>query len=79
MRIPLLRGRWFDDNDRPDTVPVAIVSAVAGAPLLADQEDPLGKRFKMAADGPWFTVVGVSGDVVHNWFIASRGNSLSAD
>ena len=46
---------------------VAVVSASLVRRYWPDQ-DPLGKRFKLAADGPWFTVVGVSGDVVHNWF-----------
>ena len=68
LKIPLLRGRWFDDSDRPDTVQVAVVSASVVRRYWPD-EDPLGKRFKLADDGPWFTVVGVSGDVVHNWFL----------
>jgi putative ABC transport system permease protein len=67
LKIPLLRGRWFEDTDRPDTVQVAVVSASLARRYWPD-EDPLGKRFKLAHDGPWFTVVGVSGDVVHNWF-----------
>ncbi len=67
LKIPLLRGRWFEDTDRPGTVEVAVVSASLVRKYWPDQ-DPLGKRFKLAADGPWFTVVGVTGDVVHNWF-----------
>ena len=31
-------------------------------------DDPIGKRFKLAMDGPWIEVIGVSGNVVHNWF-----------
>ena len=67
MKIPLLRGRWFEDTDRTDTVQVAVVSASLVRRYWPD-EDPLGKRFKLAADGPWYAVIGVSGDVVHNWF-----------
>ena len=67
LKIPLLRGRWFEDGDRPDTVPVAVVSASLARRYWPDEE-ALGKRFKLAPDGPWLTVVGVSGDVVHNWF-----------
>ncbi len=67
MKIPLLRGRWFEDTDRTDTVQVAMVSASL-ARRYWPNENPLGKRFKLAHDGPWFTVVGVTGDVVHNWF-----------
>ena len=67
LKIPLLRGRWFDDGDRMGTVQVALVSASV-VERYWPNEDPLGKRFKLAHDGPWFTVIGVTGDVVHNWF-----------
>ncbi len=67
LKIPLVRGRWFEGTDRPDTVPVALVSASLARRYWPDQE-AVGKRFKLAADGPWMTVVGVTGDVVHNWF-----------
>jgi predicted permease len=67
LRVPLLRGRWFEDTDRIDTVQVAVVSASL-ARRYWPNEDPLDKRFKLAHDGPWFTVIGVCGDVVHNWF-----------
>ena len=68
MKIPLVRGRTFDDSDRVDGVQVAIVSATLARNYWGDS-DPIGKRFKLAIDGPWITVVGVSGDVVHNWFV----------
>ena len=35
-------------------------------------EDPIGRRVKVPK-GPWLTVVGVSGDVIHDWF--NRRNS----
>ena len=68
MKIPLIRGRQFDTSDRVDGQQVAIVSASL-ARAYWDENDPIGKRFKLAIDGPWITVVGVSGDVVHNWFV----------
>ena len=67
MKIPLLSGRWFEDTDRPGTVQVAVVSASVVRRYWPN-DDPLGKRFRLAHDGPWYTVIGVSGDVVHNWF-----------
>jgi putative ABC transport system permease protein len=67
LRIPLLRGRWFDDNDRADTAMVAVVSSAMARRYWGDT-DPIGKRFRIAADGPWISIVGVSGNVVHNWF-----------
>ncbi len=68
LKIPLVRGRWFDDSDRADGQQVAIVSAALAARYWGDS-DPIGKRFKLAVDGPWITVIGVAGNVVHNWFV----------
>ena len=67
LRIPLIRGRWFDDSDRLDSTAVAVVSTAVASRYWPD-DDPIGKRFKLAADGPWIEVIGVSGNVVHNWF-----------
>ncbi len=67
MRVPMLRGRGFTDDDRADTTAVAVVSTAVARRYWPEQ-DPIGKRFKLAADGSWITVVGVCGDVVHNWF-----------
>jgi putative ABC transport system permease protein len=68
MRIPLLEGRAFGSEDREDTAPVAIVSR-----KFADRHwpgaDPMGRRFRANDDDPWLTVVGVSGDVLHDWFL----------
>ncbi|MEZ5294423.1 MAG: ADOP family duplicated permease [Vicinamibacterales bacterium] len=65
--VPLLSGRGLTDADRPGTPEVAVVSR-----LLAEQywpgTDPLGRRFRLANDGPWITVVGVAGDVIQDWF-----------
>jgi len=68
MRIPLIAGRLFDDNDRVDTTQVAVVSSSLASRYWQGQ-DPIGKRFKLAIDGPWITVSGVVGDVVHDWFV----------
>ena len=67
MKIPLMRGRLFNDGDRPDTPLVAVLSTTLVRRYWGD-DDPVGKRFRLALDGPWITVVGVCGDVVHNWF-----------
>jgi putative ABC transport system permease protein len=65
MRIPLLRGRLFQDADGPDAPPVAIVNETMARKFWPDQ-DALGKRFKFDdADGktPWRTIAGIVGDV----------------
>ena len=75
MRIPVTRGRALDDSDRAGNTPVALVSTTLAASYWPDQ-DPIGKRFKTATDGPWITVVGVTGDVVHNWFTQRRDHTV---
>lgn len=62
---PLLRGRFFSVEDGPDAPRVAIVND-AMARRLWPGSDAVGRRFKPGprdADGPWFTVVGVVGDM----------------
>lgn len=68
MKIPLVRGRWFDETDRLETTAVAVIST-AVAERYWPNDDPIGKRFKLALDGPWLEVVGVSGNIRHNWFV----------
>jgi putative ABC transport system permease protein len=55
------------DADRTSTEQVAVVSR-----RLVDRYwpkgDAIGRRFRLAADGPEITVVGVVGDVLHDWF-----------
>ena len=68
LRIPLVRGRWFNDSDRSESTAVAVVSEGL-ARRHWGEADPIGKRFKVAIDGPWIEVVGVSGNVIHNWFV----------
>jgi putative ABC transport system permease protein len=67
MRIPLLFGRGLSATDRDGSQPVAVVSQQL-AERYWPTVDPIGRRFKLAEDGQWITVVGVAGDVVHDWF-----------
>src|SRR5579863_2626356 len=64
MRIPLLRGRWFDAHDSDGNVKVMVINET-----MADKfwpgESPLGQRVTMYDWGPPMTgeVVGVAGNV----------------
>jgi putative ABC transport system permease protein len=67
LQIPLRAGRPFTDSDTPATQPVVIVSKSLATKYWPNQE-PIGKRLKIADDGddktqPWRTVVGVAGNV----------------
>ncbi|HEY8147560.1 MAG TPA: ABC transporter permease [Vicinamibacteria bacterium] len=62
MRMPLLRGRSFDEADAERAARVVLVSA-ATARRYWPNDDPIGKRIRVVWDAEWRTVVGVVGDV----------------
>jgi len=65
MGHPLLQGRDFTDDDKGDSPQVCIVSR-AFAQRFWPGQNPIGKQVKWGRlDGPrpWFTVVGVVGDM----------------
>jgi putative ABC transport system permease protein len=62
---PLRRGRFFSIGDGPDAPRVAIINE-AMARRSWPGRDPVGRRFKFGprdSDRPWYTVVGVVGDM----------------
>jgi predicted permease len=70
MGIPLRRGRFFDDRDRLDTMPVVVIDEVLAQQAFGD-EDAVGKRLWMQDMGAEpLTVVGVVGHVRH-WGLAA--------
>jgi putative ABC transport system permease protein len=66
MRIPIQRGRAFTAADREGSAPVAIVSE-SMAKKYWPGEDALGRRLRIGK-GPWITIVGISGDIIQDWF-----------
>ena len=62
MDIPLLKGRFFTDQDNPGASPVAIISKSL-ARRLVPEEDPLGKRINVEGVKSPVEIVGVVGDV----------------
>jgi putative ABC transport system permease protein len=62
MGIPLLRGRWFNPQDRLKSPPVAVVSLSMARKFWPGQ-DAIGKRLRWGVRDPWQLIVGVVGDV----------------
>jgi predicted permease len=60
--LPIVEGRGFADTDDEDAPPVAVVTRAFAQRVWPDQP-ALGKRFKIAKNGPQIQVVGVSGDI----------------
>src|SRR5215207_2229929 len=71
IRIPLLKGRYFSDQDQRGDVGAAIVNETFAKRYFAS-EDPLGKRIRELGvnqnpgDPKQYEIVGVVGDVHHN-------------
>jgi predicted permease len=64
MRIPLLEGRYFNADDRPDSQPVVIVNESMAKHCWPGQR-AVGKRMHVGGPPmklPWATVVGVVAD-----------------
>jgi putative ABC transport system permease protein len=59
MRMPLLKGRDFDDSDREDGMRVAIINDTMAKKFWPNQ-DALGKRFKFYGDTEFRMVVGIA-------------------
>ncbi|HWZ32366.1 MAG TPA: ABC transporter permease [Bryobacteraceae bacterium] len=91
LGIALRRGRWFNDNDRPDSERVVLINETAARQFWPG-EDPVGKRVKwgvLQTPWPWMTVVGVVADVsqdaadkaiqphIYEPFMQSDSNAMS--
>jgi predicted permease len=68
LKIPLKRGRFFTDQDGVGQPPAAIVSESLVRSHLMNSR-PIGQRIQLGPQqehGPWFTIVGIVGDVRNN-------------
>ena len=70
LRVPLRAGRFLNDGDTAETLPVAVVNERFVRRYWRGQS-PLGRRFKLGppdSRSPWLTVVGVVGNIPHDPF-----------
>jgi putative ABC transport system permease protein len=81
IRIPLLKGRYFSEQDQRGDTGVAIVNETFARRYFTN-DDPLGKRIKELGvnqnegDPKQYVIVGVVGDVHHNSLIRSATPEL---
>ncbi|HEY4305510.1 MAG TPA: ABC transporter permease [Gemmatimonadaceae bacterium] len=73
MRIPVLFGRVYDDaNVRRGAFEAVVSRGFAEAHWHdATGQGAIGQRVRLDNDGPWFTIVGVSGDVRDSTLVES--------
>ena len=75
MGIPLRRGRMLDERDVQDAPLAVVISESLAKRRFADQ-DPIGRRLHLGRqDIPWYTIVGVVGDVKQASLLATRAEA----
>jgi putative ABC transport system permease protein len=79
LHIPLLRGRWLKDQDRPGSALVAVISETAARKYWPGR-DPLGQQIDLSpALSEAFSkveVVGVAGEVKYDQMDAEMGPNV---
>ena len=76
MAIPLLRGRLLNERDVAGAPPAVLISESLAKSNFPDQ-DPIGRRLRVGSnDGPWFTIVGVVGDVKQTSLVVSQTDAV---
>jgi predicted permease len=67
LKVPILQGRAFTDDDRESSRPVVIVNDEFARKYWPGQ-DAINKRIRLGdAQGPWAVVVGVAKRHVYRW------------
>ena len=62
LGIPLLKGRYFTEEDRKGGQPVAIVDENLAQQYWPNR-NPIGRRLRHNSSDPWSTIVGVVGHI----------------
>jgi predicted permease len=74
--IPLRRGRLLDAHDAAGAQPAVVISESLAKTRFPNQ-DPIGKRVHVGpTNQPWFTIVGVVGDVKQASLAASQSDAV---
>ncbi len=64
LRIPLLRGRNFTEQEVRQSAKVVVISELLASQVFPSEE-PIGKRLVMAMGDQVFEIIGVAGDIRH--------------
>jgi predicted permease len=75
MRIPLLRGRYFTDQDRLGTQPVVVIDENLARQYWPHQ-DPVGQHLRRGNKSPWVTIVGLVGHVMQSALVGDSGKGV---
>ena len=69
LRIPIVRGRGFRDEDRDSKEDLIVLSQTLAKRLFGDA-DPLGRNIRLDPTSPWHRVIGVADNVKNGGILA---------
>jgi predicted permease len=75
LKIPLLEGRTFTDQDREGGQPVVVIDENLARRYWPGQ-DPVGKQLRRGDNSPWATIVGVVAHVHHSVLAGDTGKGV---
>jgi predicted permease len=75
MRIPLLKGRYFTEQDRLETEPVVMIDENLARQYWPHQ-DPVGQHLRRGNHAPWATIVGVVGHTMQSALVGDSGKGV---
>ncbi len=62
IRLPLVKGRTFEETDSEKALPVAVINQSTARHRWGD-EDPIGRRVSFDRGQSWTTIIGIVSDV----------------
>ena len=71
-RIPILKGRDFENSDRAGSAPVAIINQAMALRYFPGL-DPIGRRLRVKDEQEWITIAGLVPDVKHMGLTENEG------
>jgi putative ABC transport system permease protein len=74
LGIPLLQGRFFDQNDRLGSEAVAIIDTNLAHEYWPNQ-NPIGQKIRNGRRDPWATIVGIVGHIRFNQLAGEESGS----
>jgi len=75
LHIPLLKGRYFTEQDRLGTQPVVVIDENLARQYWPDQ-DPVGQHLRQGSNSPWATIVGVVAHVMQSSLVGDSGKGV---
>ena len=75
LGIPLRAGRFFTDDDRMDTQPVAMIDENLARQYWPNQ-NPIGQRLRGGSRAQWATIVGIVAHVKHAALVGDSGKGV---